>query len=135
MRDEIRLERVDILGVGGVSLLTCLILLFLGLKFGRTQVLWTDLVVATTLPLSVIAFVALLYIENDAKEPIMLFEFLLRGSVWFADLTRWFTIMARFDFLVCGPACFQVQGYSPTSRGFTLIMGIQVTFLRLMGFI
>ena len=99
--DQSTFRRVDVLE--RVSLLTCLILLFLGLNFGRTEVSWINLFVATMLPLSVIPRVAFLYIENDAKEPITLVEFLLRGSVWFADLTRWFATMVRSGLPFCGP--------------------------------
>ena len=117
--DQNQFWRIDILG--GVSLLTGLILLLLGLNFGGNEVSWTHPLVITTLPLSAIAFVAFLYIENHAKEPIIPVKLLLQRTVWSACLTNWFTTMARFGILFYGPIYFQVQGYSPTQAGLRFI--------------
>lgn len=108
-----RFKRIDVLGV--VSLLIALVLMLLGLNA------WTHPLIRWTLPLSVAAFVAFLYIEIHAVEPIIPVKLLVQRTVWSACLTNWFTTMARFGLLFYGPIYFQVQGYSATQAGLRLI--------------
>lgn len=114
-----RLKRIDVLGA--VSLLTALVLMLLGLNSGGNLVAWTDPLILTTLPLSAVAFLAFLYIEILAVEPIIPVKLLLQRTVWSACLTNWFTTMARFGLLFYGPIYFQVQGYSATQAGLRFV--------------
>ena len=112
-------KRIDILGAA--SLITALVLMLLGLNSGGNLVSWTNPLILTTLPISAIAFIAFVYIENHAVEPIIPVKLLLQRTVWSACLTNWFITMARFGLLFYGPIYFQLQGYSATQAGLRFI--------------
>jgi MFS family permease len=118
-RNQRKFQRIDVLGA--VSLIASLVLMLVGLNFGGDLVPWTHPLVLTTLPLSVVVFVAFIYVETQAEEPIIPVKLLLQRTVWSACLTNWFITMARFGLLFYGPIYLQVQGYSATQAGLRFV--------------
>jgi MFS family permease len=91
-----RLSRVDF--PGAFTLVISLILLLLGLNSGGNVVPWSHPLVLTTLPLSVVALVAFIWIEARwAKEPMIPVKLLLNRTVAAACMTNWFSTMGAFS--------------------------------------
>ena len=118
-RNQRKFQRIDVLGA--VSLISSLVLMLVGLNFGGDLVPWTHPLVLTTLPLSIVVFVAFIYVETQTEEPIIPVKLLLQRTVWSACLTNWFITIARFGLLFYGPIYLQVQGYSATQAGLRFV--------------
>ena len=117
---ESRISRVDFLGA--FLLVATLVLLLLGLNSGGTIVPWVHPLVLVPLSLSVVAFLAFIYVEDRvASEPIIPVKLLLNRTVACACLVNWFTSMSAYALLIYGPIYFQVRGYSATAAGARLI--------------
>ncbi|KAI9370050.1 major facilitator superfamily domain-containing protein [Aspergillus egyptiacus] len=118
--DKGKLRRIDFLGA--ITLIIALVLLLLGLNTGGNQLPWTHPLVLTTLPLSLVALGAFVYIEaNYTSEPVIPVRLLLNRTVLTACLTNWFSTMNVYGLLFYVPIFFQVQGMSATSAGMRLI--------------
>jgi len=119
--DKSRLRRVDF--SGAILLSASLVLLLLGLNSGGNLVPWTHPLVLTSLPLSAVAFVAFVLVEDRlASEPIIPVRLLLHRTVASACLTNWFVTMAVFGLFYYVPIYFQtVQSLSTTAAGARLI--------------
>lgn len=118
--EKSKLSRVDFLGAGTIVL--TLVLLLLGLNSGGNVVPWRHPLVLVTLPLSLVALLAFIYIEaNIASEPVIPVRLLLHRTVAAACMTNWFTTMATFMVLFYIPIFFQVKGMSSTTSGLFLI--------------
>jgi len=114
------LSRVDFLG--SAAIVVTLVLLLLGLNSGGNVVPWTHPLVLVSLPLSLVALLAFVYIEaNIASEPVIPVRLLLHRTVAAACMTNWFTTMAQFMILFYIPIFFQVKGMSSTDSGLFLI--------------
>lgn len=118
--EKSKLSRVDFLGT--LTLVITLLLLLLGLNSGGNVVPWNHPLVLTTLPLSLVALVAFVWIEaRRAVEPVIPVKLLLNRTVAAACLTNWFTTMACFMVIFYTPIFFQVRGLSTTQAGVRLI--------------
>jgi EmrB/QacA subfamily drug resistance transporter len=115
-----KLSRIDFLGV--FTLVVFLLLLLLGLNSGGNVVPWSHPLVLTTLPLSLVAFVAFIYVEAYlAKEPVIPVRLLLNRTVAAACSCNFFTTGVTFMVLFYIPIFFQVKGLSTTQAGIRLI--------------
>ncbi|KAG9680981.1 putative major facilitator superfamily transporter, partial [Aureobasidium melanogenum] len=116
-----RIKRVDFLGA--ITLCTALVLLLLGLNSGGNIVPWNHPLVYVSLPLSGLALVAFVYVEDKvAKEPVIPIRLLLHRTVASACLTNWFLTMAVYALFYYVPIYFQiVQGLSATAAGTRLV--------------
>jgi MFS family permease len=118
--EKSKLSRVDFLGA--FTLVVTLVLLLLGLNSGGNVVPWTHPLVLVSLPLSLVALCAFVYIEAFvASEPIIPVRLLLNGTVAAACLCNWFCTMVQFMILFYIPIFFQVKGLSTTAAGARLI--------------
>jgi predicted MFS family arabinose efflux permease len=109
--------------LGAVTLCTALVLLLLGLNSGGNIVPWNHPLVYISLPLSGLALVAFVYVEDRvAKEPVIPVRLLLHRTVASACLTNWFLTMAVYALFYYVPIYFQiVQGLSATAAGTRLV--------------
>jgi MFS family permease len=119
--DTSKIRRVDFLGSFALSV--TLVLLLLGLNSGGNLVPWTHPLVLTTLPLSLLALLGFIYIEDRvASEPVIPVRLLAQQTVAAACLTNWFITMAVFALLYYVPIYFQtVLSLSSTAAGARLI--------------
>lgn len=118
--EKSKLSRVDFLGT--LTLVITLLLLLMGLNSGGNVVPWNHPLVLTTLPLSLVALMAFVWIEaRRAVEPVIPVKLLLNRTVAAACLTNWFTTMACFMVIFYTPIFFQVRGLSTTQAGVRLI--------------
>lgn len=119
--DKSRLSRVDF--AGAFLLSASLVLLLLGLNSGGNLVPWTHPLVLASLPLSAVAFIAFIVVEDKyAAEPIIPVRLLLHRTVAAACLTNWFMTMAVFGMFYYVPIYFQtVMGLSTTAAGVRII--------------
>ena len=118
--DKSKLSRVDF--AGAFLLVVTLVLLLLGLTSGGNIVPWNHPLVLVSLPLSLVALGAFIWIETRwAKEPVLPINLLLNRTVAAACLTNWFTTMVAFMGTFYIPIFFQVKGFSTTAAGMRLI--------------
>ncbi len=116
-----KIRRVDFLGA--FTLVASLVLLLLGINSGGNIVPWSHPIVLVSLPLSVVFFLAFIYIEDRvASEPIIPVRLLLNQTVAAACLTNWFATMSVFGLIYYGPIYFQIiKGLSATRAGVLFI--------------
>jgi MFS family permease len=115
-----KLSRVDFLGA--FTLVVFLLLLLLGLNSGGNVVPWTHPLVLVSLPLSIVALCAFIYVETYiASEPVIPVRLLLHRTVASACLTNWLQTMVVFMGAFYVPIFFQVKGHSTTRAGMSLI--------------
>ncbi|KAM0724000.1 hypothetical protein Q7P37_000991 [Cladosporium fusiforme] len=119
--DTSKIRRVDFLGSFALSV--TLVLLLLGLNSGGNLVPWTHPLVLASLPLSLVALLVFIYIEDRiASEPVIPVRLLTQQTVAAACLTNWFITMAVFALLYYIPIYFQtVLSLSSTAAGARLI--------------
>ncbi|KAN0103195.1 MFS multidrug transporter-like protein [Hyaloscypha variabilis] len=118
--EKSKLSRVDFLGA--FTLVLTLLLLLLGLNSGGNVVPWTHPLVLVSLPLSLVALCAFVYIElYIASEPVIPVRLLLHRTVAAACLTNWLLTMVVFLGAFYVPIFFQVKGHSTTKAGVSLI--------------
>lgn len=119
--DKSRISRVDFLGVFLLS--ASLILFLLGLNSGGNLVPWTHPLVLVSLPLSAVALIAFVIVEDRfAAEPIIPVRLLLHRTVAAACLSNWFLAMSVFAMFYYLPIYFQsIMGYSTTAAGVRII--------------
>ncbi|KAE9374646.1 MFS multidrug transporter-like protein [Stipitochalara longipes BDJ] len=118
--EKSKLSRVDFLGA--FTLVLTLLLLLLGLNSGGNVVPWTHPLVLVSLPLSLVALCAFIYIElYIASEPVIPVRLLLHRTVAAACLTNWLLTMVVFMGAFYVPIFFQVKGHSTTRAGVSLI--------------
>lgn len=115
-----RIKRVDFLGAA--TLVVSLVLLLLGLNSGGNIVPWTHPLVLVSLPLSLVFFLAFIYVEDQVvSEPIIPVRLCMHRTVASACLTNWFATMAIYAMLFYGPIYFQITGSSATKAGARLM--------------
>ncbi|PMD28191.1 MFS multidrug transporter-like protein [Hyaloscypha hepaticicola] len=118
--EKSKLSRVDFLGA--FTLVVFLLLLLLGLNSGGNVVPWTHPLVLVSLPLSIVALCAFIYIETYiASEPVIPVRLLLHRTVASACLTNWLQTMVVFMGAFYVPIFFQAKGHSTTRAGMSLI--------------
>jgi MFS family permease len=118
--EKSKLSRVDF--CGAFTLVVTLLLLLLGLNSGGNIVPWTHPLVLSTLPLSVVALLAFVWVEARwALEPVIPVKLFLNRTVAAACLTNWFATMSSFMVIFYIPIFFQVRGLSTTQAGIRLI--------------
>ncbi len=118
--EKSKLSRVDFLGA--FTLVVFLLLLLLGLNSGGNVVPWTHPLVLVSLPLSIVALCAFIYVETYiASEPVIPVRLLLHRTVASACLTNWLQTMVVFMGAFYVPIFFQVKGHSTTRAGMSLI--------------
>ncbi|KAG5992084.1 hypothetical protein E4U54_003745, partial [Claviceps lovelessii] len=117
--DKSYLARIDFTGV----LLTSafLTLLLLGLNSGGNQVPWTHPLPLTTIPLSAVLFVAFLWWESRARQPIIPVRLLATRTVLAACFTNLLATMVMLALLFYVPLYMQVLGTSATSAGLRIL--------------
>ncbi|KAI5461467.1 MFS multidrug transporter [Mariannaea sp. PMI_226] len=133
--DKSYLARIDFLGVFFTA--TFLILLLLGLNSGGNLVPWTHPLPLTTIPLSILTFMAFLFWESRVTQPIIPVRLLLDRTVLSACLTNLLCTMVIMAGLFYVPLYLQVLGRSATAAGVQLLpspIGISVGSLS-AGFI
>lgn len=116
-----KIKRVDFLGA--LTLSTSLVLLVLGLSVGGNLVPWKHPLVIASLPLSVVALMAFVYVEaRVASEPIIPVRLLLHRTVASALLASWFITMSVYCSVYYAPIYFTVISHlSTTQTGIRLI--------------
>ncbi|KAK3378229.1 major facilitator superfamily domain-containing protein [Podospora didyma] len=124
------LSRIDFTG----SFLTVafLVLLLLGLNAGGNLVPWTDPLVLTTIPLSIVIFVAFIWWESRARQPIIPVRLLLHRTIFAACITNLLCTMVSMMAMFYVPLYLQVIGYSATQAGLRLLaapLGVSITSL------
>ncbi|KAI0885164.1 MFS general substrate transporter [Annulohypoxylon maeteangense] len=100
------LARIDF--VGAFSLIVFLVLLLLGLNAGGNLVPWTHPLPLTTLPLSLVAFVAFVVWESRAKQPVIPVRLLLDRTVFTACMTNLALCMVNMIALFYAPVYMQL---------------------------
>ncbi|KAK6952008.1 hypothetical protein Daesc_006534 [Daldinia eschscholtzii] len=120
------LARIDFTGV--FSLITFLVLLLLGLNAGGNLVPWIHPLPLTTLPLSLVAFIAFILWESRAQQPIIPVRLLLDRTVFTACMTNLLGTMINMMALFYVPLYMQSRGSSSTDSGLTL--GISAVLLQ-----
>ncbi|TAQ83391.1 hypothetical protein B7494_g8286 [Chlorociboria aeruginascens] len=120
LSDKSKLSRVDFLG--SFALIVSLVLLLLGLNSGGNIVPWTHPLVLSTLPLSLVALGAFIYVElYIAVEPVIPIRLLLDRTVAGSCLCNWTLTMTHFMIVFYAPIYFQAQGHSTTQAGLRVI--------------
>ncbi|KJZ71450.1 hypothetical protein HIM_09174 [Hirsutella minnesotensis 3608] len=117
--DKSYLARIDFMGVFLTS--SFLVLLLLGLNSGGNQVPWTHPLPLTTIPLSVVIFVAFLWWESRAKQPIIPVKLLLDRTVLAACLCNLLCTMVVMAGIFYVPMYLQVLGDSATNAGLKIL--------------
>ncbi|KAG5939562.1 hypothetical protein E4U53_007780 [Claviceps sorghi] len=117
--DKSYLARIDFTGV----LLTAsfLTLLLLGLNSGGNQVPWTHPLPLTTIPLSAALFVAFVWWESRARQPIIPVRLLATRTVLAACFTNLLATMVVLTLLFYVPLYMQVLGQSATDAGLRIL--------------
>ncbi|KAI1802961.1 MFS general substrate transporter [Daldinia bambusicola] len=113
------LARIDFTGV--FSLITFLVLLLLGLNAGGNLVPWIHPLPLTTLPLSLVAFVAFILWESRAQQPIIPVRLLLGRTVFTACMTNLLGTMINMMALFYVPLYMQSRGSSSTDSGLVIL--------------
>ncbi|KAI2773460.1 MFS general substrate transporter [Daldinia loculata] len=113
------LARIDFTGV--LSLIVFLVLLLLGLNAGGNLVPWIHPLPLTTLPLSLVAFVAFILWESRAKQPIIPVRLLLDRTVFTACMTNLLGMMVNMMALFYVPLYMQSRGSSSTDSGVVIL--------------
>ncbi|CRK37843.1 hypothetical protein BN1708_016593, partial [Verticillium longisporum] len=126
--DKSYLARIDF--VGAFLTISFLVLLLLGLNAGGNIVPWLHPLPLTTIPLSVVAFVAFIIWESRAKQPIIPVKLLMHRTVIAACLCNFLSTMVIMMALFYVPLYLQVIGLSATDAGLRLLpspLGISPT--------
>jgi len=114
------LRRIDFLGA--FLLVTCLVLLLLGLNSGGNIFPWTHPFILVILPCAFLAFALFIYVESYlTPEPIIPVQLVLARTVLSACLTNWLSTMSIFLALYYIPLYLQILGNSALSAGLRLI--------------
>ncbi|KAI1654062.1 MFS general substrate transporter [Daldinia decipiens] len=113
------LARIDFTGV--LSLILFLVLLLLGLNAGGNLVPWIHPLPLTTLPLSLVAFIAFILWESRAKQPIIPVRLLLDRTVFTACMTNLLGMMINMMALFYIPLYMQSRGSSSTDSGVVIL--------------
>ncbi|KAI0119608.1 MFS general substrate transporter [Daldinia grandis] len=113
------LARIDFTGV--LSLIVFLVLLLLGLNAGGNLVPWIHPLPLTTLPLSLVAFIAFILWESRAKQPIIPVRLLLDRTVFTACMTNLLGMMINMMALFYVPLYMQSRGSSSTDSGVVIL--------------
>ncbi|KAI5862905.1 MFS general substrate transporter [Durotheca rogersii] len=113
------LARIDF--TGAFSLIVFLVLLLLGLNTGGNLVPWTHPLPLTTLPLSLVAFIAFIIWEARAKQPVIPVRLLLHRTVFNACMTNLLCSMVSMMALFYAPLYMQSRGRSATESGLVIL--------------
>ena len=114
------ISRVDFLG--SVLLVLTLVLFLLGITMGGNIVPWSNPLACVPLPVSLVFFGALLYVEGYiAREPILPLHFLRDRTILCACLTNWFFHMALYVFMFYIPIYYRILGANSTQAGNALV--------------
>ncbi|KAJ9148260.1 Multidrug resistance protein fnx1 [Pleurostoma richardsiae] len=126
--DRSYLSRIDF--TGALLTVSFLVVLLLGLNAGGNFVSWTDPLVLTTLPVSVLLFVGFVAWEARSALPIIPVRLLVDRTVLAACLTNLLCTMALNMLVFYVPLYLQVRGYSATESGLRLVassLGVSFT--------
>lgn len=113
------ISRIDFAGV--LLTLSFLILLLLGLNAGGNLVPWSHPLVLTTIPLSLVAFVAFVFWESRSPQPVIPVRLLLDRTILAACCTNLFGCMSLMMVVYFVPLYMQVLGHSASEAGVRLI--------------
>ncbi|KAI1340971.1 MFS general substrate transporter [Xylariaceae sp. FL0016] len=113
------LARIDF--TGAFSLIVFLVLLLLGLNAGGNLVPWVHPLPLTTLPLSLVAFIAFVLWESRAKQPVIPVRLLVDRTVFTACMTNLLCCMVNMMALFYAPIYLQTRGSSATDAGLTIL--------------
>ncbi|ROV92631.1 hypothetical protein VPNG_09873 [Cytospora leucostoma] len=122
------LSRIDF--VGALLIVSFLVVLLLGLNAGGNLVPWTDPLVLTTLPLSLVLLIGFILWESRAALPIIPVRILAHRTVFTACLTNLTCTMANTILVFYVPVYLQVLGHSPTQSGFRILfasLGVSIS--------
>lgn len=115
------LSRIDF--VGAFLTMSFLVVLLLGLNAGGNMVAWTDPLVLTTLPLSLVLLIGFVIWEDRNAQPIIPVRLLIHRTVFTACVTNLVCTMANTTLIFYVPMYLQVLGYSPTQSGLRILFG------------
>lgn len=115
LSDKSYLARIDFLGVFLTSSFT--VLLLLGLNSGGNLVPWSHPLPLISLLLSFLVFIAFLWWESKAAQPIIPIRLLLDRTILAASLTNLFSEMLILAAIFYVPLYLQVLGDSTTIAG------------------
>ncbi|GJC93676.1 major facilitator superfamily transporter [Colletotrichum higginsianum] len=117
--DKSYLARIDFFGV--FLTISFLVLLLLGLNAGGNLVPWSHPLPLTTIPLSIVAFVAFLVWETKVKQPIIPVRLLYNRTILAACLTNLLCTMVMMMAMFYVPLYLQVNGLSATQAGLRIL--------------
>lgn len=121
MSNKSYLSRIDF--VGAFLTMSFLVVLLLGLNAGGNLVAWTDPLVLTTLPLSLVLLISFVVWESRNAQPIIPVRLLIHRTVLTACITNLVCTMANTTLIFYVPMYLQVLGYSPTQSGLRILFG------------
>ncbi|KAK7749507.1 hypothetical protein SLS53_000082 [Cytospora paraplurivora] len=122
------LSRIDF--VGALLTVSFLVVLLMGLNAGGNLVPWTDSLVLTTLPVSLVLLIGFILWESRAALPIIPVRILAHRTVFTACATNLTCTMANTILIFYVPIYLQVLGYSPTQSGFRILfasLGVSIS--------
>lgn len=128
--DKSYIGRIDFVGVFLIT--TFLVLLLIGLNAGGNTVPWHHPLPLTTIPISLVALVVLVWWESRARQPILPVKLLLERTVLVACLTNCLATMVIFSLLFYIPLYLQVRGSTATEVGLLILfspMGSSISSL------
>lgn len=117
--DKSYLVRIDFLG--GLLISSSLVFLVLGLNSGGNHVSWTDPMPLTLLSVSIIIFVAFIWWESKARQPIIPVNLLSDPTVQASCLSSLFLAMVSMTCIFYVSLYLPVLGDSPTEAGIKIL--------------
>lgn len=117
--DRSYLSRIDFSGV--FLTIIFLVTLLLGLNAGGNIVPWVHPLPLTALPLSLVAFIAFVYRESCARQPIIPVRLLVHRTIFSACMANLMTTMLVLTAIFYVPLYYQVRGFSPTQAGLFIV--------------
>ncbi|KAL8410052.1 hypothetical protein RB594_008229 [Gaeumannomyces avenae] len=113
------ISRIDFTGV--LLTVSFLVLLLLGLNAGGNLVPWSHPLVLTSIPLSLVVFVAFVFWESRSPQPVIPVRLLLDRTILAACFANLFGCMSLMMVVYFVPLYMQVLGHSASEAGIRLI--------------
>lgn len=117
--DKSYLSRIDFSGV--FLTIAFLVLLLLGLNSGGNVVPWTHPLPLVSLSLSLVAFLAFVYCESRASQPIIPVRLLVNRTILAACIANLVCTMVVLTGVFYVPLYYQVLGHSASQAGLYLL--------------
>lgn len=112
-------SRIDF--TGAFLIISFLVVLLMGLNTGGNLLPWTHPLVLTSIPLSVVALLALIWWESRAEQPIIPVRLLVDRTILAACITNLVCTMVVMMAIFYVPLYMQVLGYSATQAALRIL--------------